>query len=96
MQRYTEEQKLQIIDEYQAAVSAGDGGGAAVAKKHGIHAAQIIQWARRRGAKPAARVYDRTGAAPPVQEFASAVAKLISYHRQQIERLEAMSKGYAA
>lgn len=95
MQRYTEEQKLSIIGEYQSAVAAGEGGGGAVAIKYKVHPSQIISWAKRRGARSAARVYERNVGAP-VQGFAEAVSKLISYHRRQIERLEAMSKGYAA
>lgn len=96
MHRYSDEQKAEIIAEYKAAVKAGEGGGTAVAEKHGVHQAQIIMWAKKReGRLPAQRrPPDRTGA--PVHKYDHTIEGLIEYHKRQLGHLEELLKGYAA
>lgn len=43
---YTEDDKTRIIEEYQAAVAAGEGGGLIVAQKYGLHPSNIIGWSK--------------------------------------------------
>lgn len=89
--KFSAEQRRQILQEYGEAASARTGGGAEVAKKYEVSASTIASW-RQTEAKPNG-VRRR---AAPVQEFASAIDRLIAYHEAQIAKLQKIREGYEA
>lgn len=44
MDKFSDEQRAKIITEYEAAVAAGNGGGAAVARRYGVIVPAIYNW----------------------------------------------------
>lgn len=89
--RMSDEQKTAIIEEYQTAVTTGRGGGAEVAKKHGIPSTLINGWMRARSKEGANGKRRR---APPAQDFVAGLDRLIAYHEGQVGKLRKIREDY--